>query len=143
MRKSTKIRLSAPGIVLGAGIAIATLGMLGVAPDGHAAGTAPDQKICNDKDNPPKDAVTQGGCVVISRTKGNCMACHRIAGVPSGDIAPALADVSKRIPDKARLRAQVDDASKLNPNTVMPPFGRHGILTQDEVDKVVEFLMTL
>ena len=143
MRKSTKIRLFAPGIILGAGIAVATLGMLGVAPDTHAAGTAPDRKICDDKDNPPKDAVTQGGCVVISRTKGNCMACHAIAGTTHGNIAPPLVQMKQRFPDKAKLRTQIGDAHKLNPRSVMPPFGPHEILTQDEIDKVVEFVLTL
>ncbi len=39
--------------------------------------------------------------------------------------------------------AQVWDAGVANPRTVMPPFGRHGILSEDEIDKVVEFLLTL
>jgi len=119
------------------------LGAAGHAPVALAAGQVPDKKVCEDKDNPPKDAVTQGGCLVIDRAKGNCMACHAIAGVASGNIAPALENVGRRYPDKGKLRAQIEDASKLNPRTVMPPFGRHGILSKDEIDKVVEFVLTL
>lgn len=133
-------------LVVKAGIAAAVLGFGPVltASFAHAAGEAPNPAACNDKANPPKDAVTQGGCIAINRTKGNCMACHAMAGTPSsGDIAPALVNMAQRWPDKAKLRAQIYDASKANPNTVMPPFGRHQILTPDEIDKVVDFVETL
>jgi sulfur-oxidizing protein SoxX len=30
-----------------------------------------------------------------------------------------------------------------NPNTMMPPFGRHEIMTEAEIDKVVEFIHSL
>jgi sulfur-oxidizing protein SoxX len=48
-----------------------------------------------------------------------------------------------RFPDKAVLRAQIWDSTKNNPNTMMPPFGRHEILTEAEIDKVVEFIYSL
>lgn len=89
------------------------------------------------------DTATQGGCIAIHRRKGNCNACHLIAGVPSGDIAPPLAFMAQRFPDKTALRAQIEDARRFNPNTVMPPFGTHHILTPEEIDKVVEFLLRL
>ena len=131
-------------IVLTGGAAVLLgLGSLLAAPAVLAAGKAPDSKVCKDKDNPPKDAVTQGGCIVIERTKGNCMGCHQIAGTSSGDIATKMENMAQRWPDKAKLRAQIHDASKSNPDTVMPPFGRHQLLTSDEVDKVVEFILTL
>ncbi len=99
--------------------------------------------VCTDKANPPKDAVTQGFCIVINRKKGNCMACHALPNMISGDIAPPLVSMKQRYPDKAKLRDQIWDASKANPHTVMPPFGRHQILTPEEIDKVVEFVLTL
>lgn len=137
MRKSANV-------IFGASAAIVLLGSLFVIPvQAQVPGAVPDAKVCNDKENPPKDAVTQGGCVVLERTKGNCMACHAIAGTTSGNIAPPLVQMKQRFPDKAKLRAQIDDARKFNPRTVMPPFGAHEILTQDEVDKVVEFVLTL
>jgi len=137
MQKITHIVLtSAATVLLG-------LGSLLVAPATQAAGRAPDPKVCNDKDNPPKDAVTQGGCIVLNRNKGNCMGCHEIAGTSSGNIATKMEDMAKRWPDKAKLREQIYDASKANPATIMPPFGRHQILTPEEIDKVVEFVLTL
>ena len=119
------------------------LGTLLTIPAAYAAGQAPDPSVCQDKGNPPKDVVTQGGCIVIERTKGNCMGCHLIAGVSSGNVAPPLVSMSQRFPDKNKLRDLISDATKVNPNTVMPPFGRHQILSKDEIDKVVEFILSL
>ena len=137
MRKTVHI------VITGAATVLLGLGLLLNAPAVQAGGQAPDAKTCNDKDNPPKDAVTQGGCVVIDRAKGNCMACHQIPGTTSGDISTKFENMAQRWPDKTMLRAQIWDASKANPNTVMPPFGRHQILTPDEIDKVVEFVLSL
>lgn len=129
--------------VLAASAAVLLLGAVATPLTASAAGKVPDAKVCNDKANPPKDAVTKGGCVVIDRRKGNCMACHQIAGISSGNIAPPLVAMQARFPDKAKLRAQIEDATKLNPRSVMPPFGRHEILTKEEIDQVVEFVLTL
>jgi sulfur-oxidizing protein SoxX len=110
----------------------------------HAAGSLPSTKVCDDKANPPKDAVTKGGCLAQDVKKGNCLACHLIAGgnLP-GNIAPPLVSMQTRFPDKTKLRAQVWDSTVANPNTTMPPFGRHKILSDKEIDEVVEFLLTL
>lgn len=91
------------------------------------------------------DSVTeQGKQVAFDRKKGNCLACHQIEGgdLP-GNIGPPLVAMKARFPDKSKLRAQIWDSTKNNPNTMMPPFGRHQILTEDEIDKVVEFIYTL
>ncbi|OGI41348.1 MAG: sulfur oxidation c-type cytochrome SoxX [Candidatus Muproteobacteria bacterium RBG_16_62_13] len=117
--------------------------LIATSASAQVAGAVPNKKVCDDKKNPPKDAVTQGGCVVLDRKKGNCMACHAIAGTTHGNIAPPLVQMKQRFPDKAKLRTQIGDAHKLNPRSVMPPFGPHEILTQDEIDKVVEFVLTL
>ena len=132
-------------LVVKAGVTAAVLGLgpFLLLSAAHAGGTAPNPKVCNDKDNPPKDAVTLGGCIAVERIKGNCNACHEIAGISSGDIAPKFENMAQRWSDKAKLRQQIYDASKANPNTVMPPFGRNQILTPDEIDKVVEFVLSL
>ncbi len=139
---------SPPGIGVAAFFAGVTAALLLIAtlvgaPSAQAAGQAPDPKLCNDTANPPQDVVTHGGCIAISRTKGNCQACHFVAGTAAGNIAPPLVGMAQRFPDKARLRAQIQDASKANPKTVMPPYGRHEILTSEEIDKVIEWLQTL
>lgn len=89
-------------------------------------------------------AVAQGKKIAFNRKKGNCLACHQIEGgsLP-GNIGPPLVAMKDRFPDKAKLKAQIWDARKMNPNTIMPPFGPHEILTKSEIDKVVDFIYTL
>ncbi len=128
---------------IGTSTLLLVLGTALTLPVAQAQGKAPTSQVCDDKENPPKDAVTQGGCVVISRTKGTCNSCHLIQGATSGNIAPPLVAMKQRFPDKAKLRAQVWDANAINPRSVMPPYGRHKIISDEEVDKVVEFLLTL
>ena len=132
------------GIIMGAAATAIFLGGFIASPAALAAGKAPSGEVCGDKANPPKDAVTQGGCLAIDQKKGNCLACHRIEGgsLP-GNVAPPLISMTQRFPDKTKLRAQLWDASVVNPHTSMPPFGRHKILSEAEIDKVVEFLLTL
>ena len=90
------------------------------------------------------DAIADGKKVAFDRKKGNCLACHMIAGgdLP-GNIGPPLIAMKARFPTKAALRAQIWDATAKNPNTIMPPFGKHRILTEKEVDLVTEFIYTL
>ena len=88
--------------------------------------------------------IDQGREIALDRRKGNCMACHVMAGATlPGNIGPPLVAMKARFPDKAKLRAQIWDSSQINPRTLMPPFGRHEILTEDEIDKVVEFVHSL
>jgi sulfur-oxidizing protein SoxX len=90
------------------------------------------------------DAVADGKKVAFDRKKGNCLACHAIAGgsLP-GNIGPPLIAMKARFPEKAKLREQIWDSTAANPNTIMPPFGKHRILTEKEVDLVTEFIYTL
>ncbi len=79
--------------------------------------------------------------VTFGRKAGNCLACHMIPGgnLP-GTIGPPLLAMKARFPNKADLRAQIWDATTVNPNTIMPPFGKHGILTEEQVDKVTDYI---
>jgi len=90
------------------------------------------------------EEIAEGKRVAFDRKLGNCLACHAIAGgnLP-GDIGPPLIAMKARFPDKSVLRAQIYDATAANPNTMMPPFGKHGILTDKQVDLVTEFIHTL
>ena len=91
-----------------------------------------------------ESVIEQGRAIALERAKGNCMVCHQIPGLDfHGDIAPPLVGMKQRFPDREKLRAQIHDATQFNPNSVMPPFGRHDILTPGEIDKVVEWLYTL
>jgi len=86
-------------------------------------------------------AADSGKEVAFQRSKGNCLACHMIPGGESpGTIGPPLVAMQARFPDKAKLRAQIWDPTVANPATAMPPFGRHGILSEEEIDQLVEFI---
>lgn len=102
-------------------------GLLGAVPDATAA-----------------SMVEEGRKIALDRRKGNCMACHVLAGATlAGNIGPPLFEMKARYPDKTKLRVRIWDASKTNPQSLMPPFGRHEILTEDEIDKVVEYIHSL
>ncbi|MCB1877486.1 MAG: sulfur oxidation c-type cytochrome SoxX [Chromatiales bacterium] len=90
------------------------------------------------------DSADDGKKVAFDRTKGNCLACHLMGdGESPGDIGPPLVAMKARFPDRAKLRAQIWDATVANPESIMLPFGRHHILTEEEIDQVVDYLYTL
>ena len=91
-----------------------------------------------------KKAEPTGKELSFDRKKGNCLACHMIeGGKMAGTIAPPLIAMAARYPDKEKLRAQIFDAQVTNPDSMMPPFGKHQILSEKELDKVVEFISSL
>jgi len=89
-------------------------------------------------------AAAEGRKIAFDRGKGNCLTCHDIKGgdLP-GSIGPKLENLSSKYPDRNDLVAILTDATKRNPRTVMPPFGRNRILTEREINAVVDFLQTL
>ncbi|MGD2117598.1 MAG: sulfur oxidation c-type cytochrome SoxX [Chromatiales bacterium] len=90
------------------------------------------------------DAIAQGKKIAFDRKKGNCLGCHVIEGgdLP-GNIGPPLIAMKSRFPDKAKLRAQIYDATARNPHTPMPPFGKHGALSDKEIDLITEYVYSL
>jgi len=85
-----------------------------------------------------------GKKLAFDKKKGNCLACHLIiGGDQAGNIAPPLIGMKGRFPDKAVLRAQIYDARVKVPNTIMIPFGPHGVLSEKELDLVLDFIYTL
>ena len=91
-----------------------------------------------------QSTVTEGQKLAFDRGKGNCLTCHVIKGgdLP-GTIGPELKDIKAKYPDRNELTAIIYDETKRNPQTMMPPFGRNRILTEQEIDAIVEFLQTL
>jgi sulfur-oxidizing protein SoxX len=91
-----------------------------------------------------QSAAAEGEKIAFDRGKGNCLTCHDIKGgdLP-GTIGPALKDIKSKYPDRNDLVAIVSDETKRNPQTVMPPFGRNRILTEQEINAVVDFLQSL
>ncbi len=71
----------------------------------------------------------------------NCQQCHQIKGITDyGNVGPSLLGLKSRYPDRKDVVAIVNDETKRNPQTVMPPFGRNLILTKQEIDTIVDYL---
>jgi sulfur-oxidizing protein SoxX len=85
--------------------------------------------------------------LAYDRKKGNCLACHGMPTQPdvesAGLYGPPLIAMSARYPDKAKLRAQIWDATVANPSSTMIPFGKHGVLSEKEIDLVTDFVYGL
>jgi sulfur-oxidizing protein SoxX len=99
-----------------------------------------------------------GRAIVGNRQQGLCLLCHS-GPFPEdrlqGTLAPSLAGVASRL-SIGQLRLRIVDASRVNPNTIMPPYYRtqdltrvapayagKPILSAEEVEDVVAFLATL
>ena len=114
-----------------AGTLAVALGPLAVAPTASADGNTAKM-------------IEEGKKIAFDRRKGNCLACHHIdGGQAGGSIGPPLIAMSVRYPDKEKLRAQIWDATIANPESSMPPFGSHQIVSDAEIDKIVEFIWSL
>jgi sulfur-oxidizing protein SoxX len=96
----------------------------------------------------PVGAQSLSGAELFTRAdKGNCIACHQ---VPAGagpatraDLGPKLEGARMRALGRERLRALLADPMANNPETLMPPFGRHRILDEAEIDRVIDYLYAL
>ena len=88
--------------------------------------------------------IKQGKKVAENRRKGNCVTCHAYEGANMpGTIGPPLVAMKARFPDKQKLYNQIWDATKTNPHTSMPPFGKHQILSDQEIKAVTEWVYSL
>lgn len=125
MRKSARSTLAAAGAL------VIAMGSLSLTPSVVSAAEG-------------ASAIEEGKTISFNRKKGNCLACHKMAGGSlEGNIGPALVNMKARYPDKAKLRAHIYDPTVTNPNTIMPPYGKHKIISESELDKVVEFVYSL
>jgi sulfur-oxidizing protein SoxX len=93
---------------------------------------------------------TDGRALFIDERKGNCSACHKTptdATLKSAsNIGSPLESIKQKYAtpaDRMRLRNAVWDSSKTLPNTIMPPYGKHRILTDVEIDAILTYLETL
>ncbi len=93
---------------------------------------------------PSAEDIAAGRALAEDRNGGNCFACHQVAGAElAGNIGPPLVAMKMRFPEREVLYQQVADPRVRNPNTVMPPYGANGILSERELNLVIDYLLTL
>src|SRR5882762_1755016 len=100
----------------------------------------------------------RGQAIVLDRRLGDCLLCHT-GPFPEekfqGTLAPNLAGAGSRW-SAGQLRLRIVDASRLNPDTIMPPYYRtegltrvapafagKPVLSAEQIEDVVAFLVTL
>jgi sulfur-oxidizing protein SoxX len=100
----------------------------------------------------------RGRTIVLDREVGNCLICHAVPD-PSeafqGELGPPLQGVGSRL-SEGQLRLRIVDQTRLNPETIMPPYHRVEDLTNvaprhrgkpalsaQEVEDVVAYLASL
>ena len=104
----------------------------------------------------PGDAA-RGRALVLERTS-TCILCHSgpfPEATFQGDLAPSLAGAGSRW-SEGQLRLRLVDASRLNPQTIMPSYYRAGgldrvgrnwrdkpILSAEQIEDIVAYLATL
>ncbi|MDJ0833612.1 MAG: sulfur oxidation c-type cytochrome SoxX [Gammaproteobacteria bacterium] len=92
------------------------------------------------------ELIAEGKRISFHRQLGNCLTCHAMPGAGGespGNVGPPLIAMKARFPDKQVLRDQIWDSTARNPGTMMPPFGKHNILTEEQIDAVTEFVHSL
>ena len=106
----------------------------------------------------PAGDPARGRAIVVNRQKGLCLLCHS-GPFPEqrfqGDIAPDLTGVGARW-DAGQLRLRVVESRRINPDSIMPTYGRTDglervaqafrdkpILSAQDIEDVVAFLATL
>ncbi|WP_454651073.1 sulfur oxidation c-type cytochrome SoxX [Bradyrhizobium liaoningense] len=100
-----------------------------------------------------------GKKVFLTRTLGNCLACHQVTSLKSedfhGEFGPSLDGVAGRYTEE-QLRLIIADPKRVFTDTVMPAFFKNdglsrvrpefvgkSILTAAQVEDVIAFLKTL
>jgi L-cysteine S-thiosulfotransferase len=104
----------------------------------------------------PGDAAR--GREIVAGRDGNCLLCHAIPETGErfmGNVAPPLSGVGARL-TAGQIRLRVADPTRVRPDAVMPayfrtrdlndvavPYRGKTILTAQQVEDVVAFLLTL
>lgn len=75
---------------------------------------------------------------------GSCMVCHVVPGSSlSGNVGPDLSTLGTWGRSDWQLYNYIFDARQFNPGTMMPPWGTHGVLNDQEIRDLVTYLKTL
>ena len=113
---------------------VAVTALVGLSTTTHAA----DESKVSEED------IAKGKELAFNRGKGNCLACHMMDdGEMAGNIGPPLIAMKARFPERETLHAQIYDPRTKNPNTIMIPYGPHGVLSAEEIDLITDYVHTL
>ena len=148
--------MSRPGL-LAAALALAAPAAVAQQVDRQVAPQIVGDAIPASLTGQPGDAA-RGRAIVANRGVGLCLLCHSgpIAEERfQGDLAPSLAGAGSRW-SESQLRLRIVDGSRLNADTIKPPYYRTNglqlvarnfqgktILSADQVEDVVAYLATL
>jgi sulfur-oxidizing protein SoxA len=93
------------------------------------------------------DAAKGAKLVADRKRGGSCLACHVMgpaggANLP-GNVGPDLSEIGNAGREDEWLFNYIYDARVYNADTVMPPWGSHGLFSDQEINDMVAFLKTL
>jgi sulfur-oxidizing protein SoxX len=105
-----------------------------------------------------KGDPARGRAIVANRQVGLCLLCHK-GRFPEerfqGDLAPDLEGVGARLPE-GQMRLRIVDSTKVNPQSIMPAYYKSEgltrvapafrgktVLTAEQIEDVVAYLITL
>ena len=99
-----------------------------------------------------------GKRIFHDREKGHCLLCHSLEqsdGLFQGNIAPELSDIGRRL-TSGQLRLRIVDNTRINPQSIMPPYFRtehlvqvarqfeaKTVLSAQEIEDLISYLETL
>ncbi len=133
-------------------VAVVIVALAGLAGAAHAQDSMP-QSLTGAKGDPGR-----GRAIVASRQVGLCLLCHS-GPFPEerfqGELAPDLRGAGTRWTE-GQLRLRIADSGRINPATIMPAYHRtegltrvapafqgKPILSAEQIEDVVAYLMTL
>ncbi len=108
----------------------------------------PAPKVSRKLAGPITGDAANGVKLVADRNRGgSCLACHVMgqagnADLP-GNVGPDLSEIGSAGREDEYLFNYIYDARVYNPETVMPPWGGHGVFNDQEISDMVAFLKTL
>ena len=113
-----------------------------------ATDEAPAPKAPRKLADPITGDAAKGAKLVADRTRGgSCLACHIMGQAGNadqpGNVGPDLSEIGNAGLSDEQLFNFIYDARVYNAETVMPPWGSHGVFTDAEINDMVAFLKTL
>lgn len=88
-----------------------------------------------------------GRALFMDPSKGRCNLCHQVpadAAIKSlSTIGPPLANMKERFASLEALDAVIGNNDKGKPDSFMPPFRKHRLLTDAEISAIARYVWSL